>query len=649
MKLSNSYIFVLSVIILTFFSTIVFSQTPEKMSYQAVIRDGSNNLVVNSSISMQISILQSGANGNSVYVETQNENTNENGLLSIEIGNGNFVSGNFETIDWSNGPYFIKTETDPTGGTNYTISGTSQLLSVPFALYAKSSGSSTPGPQGETGPQGPAGVDGTGTTQTLSQSGNDITLSDGGGSVTINDNDTQLDEAGVIALGFTTGAHTADTNTQLDEAAVDAFVDNNGYLSTEADGSTTNEIQDLQLSGNNLTITNNGTATTIDLTPYLDNIDTQLTEAEVDVFANNNGYLTTEVDGSTTNEIQDLSQVLAQNNDGAGNQIKNVADPSNVQDVATKGYVDLLESTILTLQSSIIDLEVTLNSYIKTWYEDIDGDGFGDTSSSIKEIANQNGYVLQDGDCDINVSEAYPGAPEIVDGIDNNCDGNIDEAICGDGIVQPGEDCDGTPGCTMLCDYEDIDGDGYNSSIDCDDNSSFIYPGAPEYVDGIDNDCDGQIDEATCGDNIVQPGEYCDGTPGCTLSCTLDLDGDGYDNTIDCDNNNPDVYPGAPELVDGIDNNCNGQTDEAICGDGIVQPGEDCDGDGYDSIQDCNDNDPTISPGALELVDGKDNDCDGSIDEATCGDGIVQPSEQCDDGNNINGDGCENCLITIIH
>jgi hypothetical protein len=116
------------------------AQAPQKMSYQAVIRDNSNALVTNQMVGMQISILQGSANGAAVYAETQAPTTNANGLASIEIGSGTLVSGNFASINWANGPYFIKTETDPAGGSNYTITGTSQLLSVPFALYAEKSG-----------------------------------------------------------------------------------------------------------------------------------------------------------------------------------------------------------------------------------------------------------------------------------------------------------------------------------------------------------------------------------------------------------------------------------------------------------------------------------------------------------------------------
>ena len=117
----------------------IFAQSPEKMSYQAIVRDTTGSLVTTTNIGMQISILQGSVDGTVIYVETQTPTTNANGLVTIEIGNG----AGFDAIDWSSGPYFIKTETDPVGGTNYTIIGTSQFLSVPYALHAKTAESIT--------------------------------------------------------------------------------------------------------------------------------------------------------------------------------------------------------------------------------------------------------------------------------------------------------------------------------------------------------------------------------------------------------------------------------------------------------------------------------------------------------------------------
>ena len=129
---------ILSVILL---SIGVFAQSPQKMSYQAVIRDNSNELVRNTIIGIQIIILRLSENGEAVYVETQTTTTNANGLATIEIGGGTPVSGSFEDINWGDGSFYLKTEIDPTGGSNYSISGTNQLLSVPYALYAEKCGS----------------------------------------------------------------------------------------------------------------------------------------------------------------------------------------------------------------------------------------------------------------------------------------------------------------------------------------------------------------------------------------------------------------------------------------------------------------------------------------------------------------------------
>ncbi len=119
---------------------IIRAQAPSLFSYQAVIRDGNGAVVVNTGIGLELKIRQGNSSGTVVYSETQKANSNANGLVTAQIGAGTVISGNIGNIDWSKGPYFLETNSDPAGGTNYTIKGTTQLLSVPYALYATKSG-----------------------------------------------------------------------------------------------------------------------------------------------------------------------------------------------------------------------------------------------------------------------------------------------------------------------------------------------------------------------------------------------------------------------------------------------------------------------------------------------------------------------------
>jgi len=125
------------------FFTTVAAQSPDLMSFQSVIRNSSGQLVTNQSVGIQLSILQSTPSGTVVYAETFNIPTNENGLVTLEIGSGTIITGTIASIDWKNGPYFLKTEVDPDGGTSYTITSVTQLLSVPYALYSEEAGITT--------------------------------------------------------------------------------------------------------------------------------------------------------------------------------------------------------------------------------------------------------------------------------------------------------------------------------------------------------------------------------------------------------------------------------------------------------------------------------------------------------------------------
>lgn len=137
----------------------VHAQAPQRMTFQAVLRDASDALITGSAVGVRTSVLQGSANGTAVYVETHATTTNANGLTTLEIGGGTPVTGTFASIDWGNGPFFLKTETDPDGGSNYSIAGVSPLLSVPYALFAANN---SVGPAGPQGPQGPAGPQGAG-------------------------------------------------------------------------------------------------------------------------------------------------------------------------------------------------------------------------------------------------------------------------------------------------------------------------------------------------------------------------------------------------------------------------------------------------------------------------------------------------------
>jgi len=276
-----------------------------------------------------------------------------------------------------------------------------------------------------------------------------------------------------------------------------------------------------------------------------------------------------------------------------------------------------------------------------TWFEDNDGDGFGNPSSSLSSCTTPPGYVSNGSDCNDNNSNINPNAQEICNGVDDDCDGLIDAndpSVAGTATWYADNDGDGfgnpaipTTSCSAPQGF-------VQDNTDCDDNFSSINPGATEICNGVDDDCDGLIDGA-------------DPDLNGTGLWYADVDGDGYGSQTnfvidcmpppgyvatgnDCDDNNFNVNPGAPEICNGIDDDCDGFVDDAdpsLSGTAIYYLDADLDGAGDPAIfiqscnpvigyvsnnSDCNDNDQNISPFAQEICNGVDDDCDGLIDDA---------------------------------
>jgi len=270
-----------------------------------------------------------------------------------------------------------------------------------------------------------------------------------------------------------------------------------------------------------------------------------------------------------------------------------------------------------------------------TWYDDADMDGYGDASASSTACTQPRGTVADATDCDDGDSAINPGADKECDGIDNDCDGSVDEDDAIDASTW----------------YADDDGDGYGDAgdsttacdqptgavadaSDCDDGDATINPGAEEiFYDGVDSDCDGGSDydaDADGSDHSAYGGDDCDDDDpevhpdaeevyydgvdsDCDGASDYDMDGDGFDSASyggeDCDDGDDTVYPGAPDIpYDGVINDCDA-TDEY-----------DADQDGYDAVEhggdDCDDANSSINPGAEEIwYDGVDQDCDGNDDD----------------------------------
>jgi hypothetical protein len=526
-----------------FLTAIAFAQAPEKMSYQAVVRDSGDALVTSQPVGMQISILQTTATGTAVYVEIQTPTTNVNGLVSLEIGTGSVVSGDFTTIDWSTDSYFIKTEIDPAGGTTYTITGTSQLMSVPFALYAKTSGDGA----GPIGPQGPAGNDGAtgasgldgaagatgingtngldGATGAAGTNGTNGLVGATGaagtngatGAAGTNGTNGLVGATGLAGAtgpqGLTGAAGTNGTNGSVGATGLTGDVGAPGLagptgpqgLTGAAGADGAQGIQGADGASGQQGLAGNDGATgltgPVGPTGPAGSLGPQGIQGApgtagargVDGAAGTNGTNGTQgiqgatgADGATgpsgTNGTQGIQGPSGTN----GTQgIQGATGPSGA-DGATGIPTGGTEGQVLKIVGGIptwVDPAVIG----QTFYEDTDNDGYGDINSTIVASAAPNGYVSDNTDC-------------------NDTDAAINPAT----VWFIGVDTDGDTffGSTTSLTQCESPGIGYvitePATLDCDDSlaiGSSINPDAIEVsANGIDDNCDGQVDEATVGE-----------------------------------------------------------------------------------------------------------------------------------------------------
>ncbi len=232
----------------------VNAQATEGINYQAVVRDLTGAIIANSPIGLKLVIRQTTATGTIVYSESFAPFSNDFGLVNVVLGQGTVISGSFPTINWGADAYFIEVSADVAGGTSYSLLGTQKMMSVPYALYAKTSGNQFSGDYNDLTNQPSIP---TATSQLTNDTGFITNPNDADADPTNEIQTLQLMGTGLSISGANT-VDLSSIDTQLSEAQVDAYVANNGYLTTEVDGSITNELQTLSVSGNNITLSNGG-------------------------------------------------------------------------------------------------------------------------------------------------------------------------------------------------------------------------------------------------------------------------------------------------------------------------------------------------------------------------------------------------------
>ena len=287
--------------------------------------------------------------------------------------------------------------------------------------------------------------------------------------------------------------------------------------------------------------------------------------------------------------------------------------------VTNDGNVDDTACTPMDEQCDGIDNDcdgLVDEELLVTFFADLDGDGFGVPTDTVEACEAPEGWVTNAEDCDDTVDTTFPGADELCNELDDDCDGLVDNETDTDAAWYADVDLDGFgDAADVVISCREVPG-RVSDNTDCDDANLQVNPAAQEVCNGIDDDCDGAIDDAEAADPTVW---------------YADRDGDGYgDETTtltacdsptgyaaasgDCDDNDAAYHPGADEsdCLDPNDYNCDGSVAYA-----------DADADGWAACEECDDADASNYPGAVERCDGVDNDCDGTVDEADAIDALT--------------------------
>lgn len=476
----------------------ISAQAPQAFNYQAQVRDGSGNLIINTNVVFRFGIKFGSPTAAPLYVENHVVGTDDLGQVSLGIGQGTPSVGVFSEIDWSLGEYFLGVELDIGGG--FLAMGVTQLLSVPYALYAESSGNAeTPTPSLES----------------------------------VLEVNNSANNQKITNLLNPTSDQDAATKYYVDDEI------NNSNQSLEQVLSNGNNASGLQIKG------------LANPTDPQDAVNLEVLNSQTQPILNQITELNNQID-DLQNQLTDIYQNLIDGDGDGFTPSEGDCDDSNAS---------VYPNAIEICDGIDNDCDGVIDGGAETeYFIDSDGDGYGFIQTSVLACSQPSGYVANSDDCDDSNSSVYPGADELCDNIDNNCNTEIDENPI-DGTIW----------------YLDSDGDGYGfiqttvlacsqptgyvaNSDDCDDNNSTVNPGGEEACNQSDDDCDGEIDE------------------GLAMMWYYDLDGDGYgdpnnsfygcpqpyntvsDNT-DCNDSNSSVYPGAEEIDDDIDNDCDGVVD----------------------------------------------------------------------------------------